>query len=254
MALVIGPGETHGQLGAQPRAMVIALIEAMFGLRFPAGADPSMGPVTLNHIDESTGCYWLGDDYTLDVSPYDSSPDKSALYKTSFLPTADLAMMWKTAGGTMLPASITIEDGVCTNCYPAPPDEPPLTTAPLAPCLSGDGGAMPPPDDAGGGATGDDAAAGGYADSGSAGDDASVVAPPQEDATTGSPPVDAGGGSASSGTTGNAATPSPRAGASAGCSAGGRSRAGGGSIALLAIGVAALRLRGGRRRQGGSGP
>jgi hypothetical protein len=124
MALVLGPGETHGQLTAGPRAMVIELIEAFFNLRVSKEWDPSSGPAPLNVIDESGGAYWLGDNYTKEVAPYPMSPDKDALYKTSFLPTQEIANHWKMVGA-QLPTSITIATGgVCDTCYKQPPGEP----------------------------------------------------------------------------------------------------------------------------------
>ena len=63
LALVLGPGETHGQLGAGPRAMVIDFIEALFKLRVPADADGTKGPIASNEIDEASARYWLGDNY-----------------------------------------------------------------------------------------------------------------------------------------------------------------------------------------------
>jgi MYXO-CTERM domain-containing protein len=142
LSLVLGPGESHGTVTPGPRVMVAALAEAIFKLRVPEDADPSKGPVKLNEIDESSGRYWLGDNYSKEISAYGSSADKDALYKTSFLPTEELANKWKAAGAP-LPASITIATGgVCTTCYAHPNGEPP--GAP------GMGGPQPLPPDAGG--------------------------------------------------------------------------------------------------------
>jgi hypothetical protein len=124
LTLVLGPGETHGSFTAGPRAMVIELIEAIFNLRVPREADPAAGPVTLNVLDESTGAYWLGDNYSKEVGAWATFPGKSALQKTSFLPSEEIAGKWKMAGAP-LPAAIKLDEGgVCTTCYKQPNGEP----------------------------------------------------------------------------------------------------------------------------------
>src|SRR6185436_9601793 len=69
---------------------------------------------------------------------------KATPWKTSFLPSEELANMWKMVGAP-LPASIKIDEGgVCTTCYKHPNGEPewmpPDGGAPVSP---------PPPADAG---------------------------------------------------------------------------------------------------------
>lgn len=124
LSLVLGPGETHGSLTPAPRAMVITLIEAIFNLRVSKEADPAAGPVTLNVIDESTGQYWLGDNYTKEIGPWTTFPGRMTPWKTSFLPSEEIANMWKMVGAP-LPASIKIDEGgVCTTCYKHPNGEP----------------------------------------------------------------------------------------------------------------------------------
>jgi hypothetical protein len=249
MSLVLGPGETHGQLGAAPRAMVITLIEAIFKLRVPANADLTK-PVPLNEIDESSGCYWLGDNYTKEVSPYASSPDKNAISKTSFLPTASIAMMWKTAGA-MMPATIVVENGTCANCYPAPPGEPPATQSPT---ITGCG--------ATGGMGGSDAGAIAMADAGDDGTSgpatpADAAAPPTtgtDDASGGSPTgqptgspagmdASAGVGNASASGSGGTSGASPNGARGCACVLGGPRPSREGSVALLALGLLAFRRR-----------
>jgi hypothetical protein len=140
LSLVLGPGETHGQLGAGPRQMVIDLMEALFKLRVPAGADGTKGPIVLNEIHESNGTYWLGDNYTKEIAAYPTSPDRMALEKTSFLPSEELAKKWAMVGDK-LPTMYKVDTGgVCTGCYPHPGDEPPgaPSTTPT------DGGTTPP--------------------------------------------------------------------------------------------------------------
>jgi hypothetical protein len=137
MTLVLGPGETHTDFTEGSRQMVIALIEAIFRLRVPAGADPGRGPVALNEIRESSGAYWLGDDYTKAIGAYPSFPGKSPLSRTSFLPDAALAAQWRDSGAP-LPASIHVDDGACVTCYPQPAGEPP--GAPMVPAPARAGG------------------------------------------------------------------------------------------------------------------
>jgi len=150
LSLVLGPGETHGDFNAASGTEVAALIDAIFKLRVPAEADPSKGPVTLNVIDETSGQYWLGDNYTREVAAWGASPDKDKLYNTSFLPSEAIANMWKGAGAN-LPATIKVEsNGVCSGCYGHPASEPPGAPMP------GGGTAPPPTDtaDAGAGSSG----------------------------------------------------------------------------------------------------
>jgi hypothetical protein len=144
MTLVLGPGETHTDFTDGPRQMVIALIEAIFRLRVPADADPVKGPVALNEIRESSGAYWLGDNYTKEIGAYPSFPGKSLLSRTSFLPSAALAAQWKDSGAP-LPDTIHVDDGPCLTCYAQPAGEP--SGAP--PTKSGGGCAVAAP---GGGA------------------------------------------------------------------------------------------------------
>jgi MYXO-CTERM domain-containing protein len=127
LSLVLGPGEDHTTFTPGPRQMVVDLLEAIWKLRVPEGADPAAGPVRLNEIDESGGKYWLGDNYDRSVGTWADSPDRGALYKTSFLPTEQVANEWKTAGAN-LPADIQLDSGgVCTTCYPQPAGEPGAT-------------------------------------------------------------------------------------------------------------------------------
>jgi hypothetical protein len=125
-----------------------------------------VGPVALNVIDESTGQYWLGDNYTKEIGAWATFPGKATPWKTSFLPSEELANKWKMAGAP-LPTSIKIDEGgVCTTCYKHPDSEPawnppaggPPTTPPPpadagAPGDSPDAATPPPPTtvDAGGG-------------------------------------------------------------------------------------------------------
>jgi MYXO-CTERM domain-containing protein len=146
LTLVLGPGETHGQLQPASLAMVVEIIEALFALRVPSTADPSKGPVTLVDIEEDKGSYWLGDNYSRQIGAYATFPGKMALQKTSFLPSEELAKKWSMAGAN-LPASIQIDDGFCSKCYKQLADE-----APLKPANPGtgtppasDAGAAPPP-------------------------------------------------------------------------------------------------------------
>jgi hypothetical protein len=219
LSLVLGPGESHGSFTPGPRAMVIELIEAIFNLRVPREADPSAGPVTLNVIDESSGAYWLGDNYTKEVGAFATFPGKSTLWKTSFLPSEEIAGKWKMAGAP-LPAAIKLDEGgVCTTCYKQPSGEP----AWMAP----DGGApMPPPPPA-------DAGAPDTAPVAPVTPDAAappVVAPPRPDAAVApepTPPEEP------------PSTVAPRS--DGGCSVGGGSPG-----SLLALGLLSLLLR--RRR------
>jgi MYXO-CTERM domain-containing protein len=143
LSLVLGQGEGHGNFGAGPKQMVIELIEAIFKLRVPAGADPAAGPVTLLDIDEASGKYWLGDNYSREIGAYASFPGKAALFKTSFLPTEELAQKWK-AFVPALPASVQVHDGVCSECYKQVADE-----APLKPLVTGTPSNSGPAPDAG---------------------------------------------------------------------------------------------------------
>ena len=145
MALVLGPGETHGDFSPGSRAMVIELAEAIFNLRVPAEVDTSEKAVTLFDIDETGGKYWLGDDYSKEIAPYAMFAKKDPLSHTSFLPTEAIAMKWK-AYGAVLPAAIMLEKGKCTGCYKTPADEPEATpnNAGPGPSPSNDGGAPDP--------------------------------------------------------------------------------------------------------------
>jgi hypothetical protein len=166
MALVLGPGETHGGFTDGSRGMVIDLMEAIFNLRVPAEVDTTAGPVTLFDIDEKSGKYWLGDNATKDFAPYASSPNKDSLSKTSFLPSEAVAMKWK-GYGAQLPTSITVEKGGrCTTCYKTPSDEPeakPINAGPGAgtPSPTADAGASEPTPSGTGGASGGSGGAGG---------------------------------------------------------------------------------------------
>jgi hypothetical protein len=119
---------------------VIALIEAIFRLRVPADADPARGPVALNELRESTGAYWLGDNYTKEIGAYPSFPGKSELSRTSFLPSAELAALWM-GSGAPLPATIHVDNGACVTCYAQPAGEPP--GAGNTPDAGGGGGMSP---------------------------------------------------------------------------------------------------------------
>jgi MYXO-CTERM domain-containing protein len=216
LSLVLGPGESHGGVTPGPRAMVATLVEAIFNLRVPEGADASKGPVTLNVIDESSGHYWLGDNYSKEISPYPASPDKDALYKTSFLPTEEIANKWKAAGAP-LPTAITIATGgVCTTCYAHPASEPPG-----GPTM---GGPQPLPADAGAPP----------ADAGTAPDSAITTGP------TPTPPV-------SPPSSPDPVPPAPRVGGqvTGGCAVATDGRSSGGVV--LAVALAALLAR--RRRR-----
>jgi MYXO-CTERM domain-containing protein len=198
LSLVLGPGETHGSLTPGPRAMVIELIEAIFNLRVSKEADPSAGPVTLNVIDESSGAYWLGDNYSKEIGAWATFPGKSALQKTSFLPNEAIANKWKMSGAP-LPAAIQLDSGgVCTTCYKQPAGEPKDSPTPPASTDAGTSGG-PPPADAG--ASSPDSAPAGPADAGGGStvptvklDARSAPDPdPGEDAGAGVAPARAGG-------------------------------------------------------------
>jgi MYXO-CTERM domain-containing protein len=231
MALVLGPGETHGSLTAGPRAMVIDLIEAFFNLRVPREADPSAGPVTLNVIDESTGAYWLGDNYTKEIGAWSTFPGKATPWKTSFLPTEELANKWKMAG-TNLPTSITVaEGGVCTTCYAHPASEPAWN-----PSANPPGGSTPPP----------------AADAGVPADaEAPVVTPPPAEPDAGSstptPPPAARADAAPSSSPEPTDDPPPPTGgearSSGGCSVGGAPAGSMLAVGLLALGLVVARRR-----------
>jgi MYXO-CTERM domain-containing protein len=226
LSLVLGPGEGHGTVTPGPRLMAAQLVEAIFKLRVPGEADPSKGPVKLNDIDESSGQYWLGDNYSKEIAPYASSPDKGALFKTSFLPTEELANKWKGAGAP-LPASIKVaEGGVCTTCYAHPASEP--MGAP------GMGGPQPggPP------ATTSDAAAppSTPAPDAAAAADPIAVTPPVSPPVTPPPTTPPSGNGSGVPAKGNGAV-------TGGCSVGG---GGGGGLTLLLLAFVALLPR--RRR------
>jgi MYXO-CTERM domain-containing protein len=231
IALVLGPGETHGGFTAGSATMVTALIEAIFKLRVPADADPSKGPVKLNEIDESSGQYWLGNNYTKEVSPWAMSPDRDKLYNTSFLPGPDIAAMWKAAGAP-LPMTIKIATGgVCTGCYKQPAGEPPGGPTMGGPTPGGTGGAAgtdagtPPPASSGGaGGTPPPASNGG-----STGSAPPVSMPPSSPPPTTPPdPVKPAGGSVKGG-----------------CSVGGT----GGDLVSFALGLVGAGVLVARRRK-----
>jgi hypothetical protein len=184
LSLVLGPGESHGSFTPGPRAMVITLIEAIFNLRVPKEADPSAGPVVLDVIDESTGKYWLGDNYTKEIGAWPTFPGKATPWKTSFLPSEEIANKWKMAGAP-LPTSIKIDEGgVCTTCYKHPNGEPEW--------MPPDGGAPQPVPPADAGAP-DAAPAPMPAPADAAGSGPSVTPPPRTDPPTSDPePEDAG--------------------------------------------------------------
>jgi hypothetical protein len=180
ITVVLGAGETHGQLGAGPRALVIELMEAYFRMRVPADADGSKGPIVLNEINEASGAYWLGDIYTLATGPYPTFPGRTALQNTSFLPTEELAKKWAMVT-QKLPAMYKIDSGgTCTGCYGHPADEPPGAPS-LTPT---DAGAPPAPtpmtEDAGAAPEADAAAAPAMADA--------ATPAPQPDPPTKTPP------------------------------------------------------------------
>jgi MYXO-CTERM domain-containing protein len=216
LSLVLGPGESHGTVTPGPRAMVAALAEAIFKLRVPPEADASKGPIKLNEIDESSGQYWLGDNYSKEISAYGSSPDKAALYKTSFLPSEDLANKWKMAGAP-LPAAIQIATGgVCDTCYGHPASEPPG--------IPSMGGPQPTPPDA--------------SPAPGASPDASTTPPPPTGGTGGSAPSPVPPAP-------DAAPPAPAVEtpkAASGCSVGG-ARSGGGLLLIAALALLARRRR-----------
>jgi hypothetical protein len=117
LTLVLGPGEDHNTLGAGAQKMVIDLIEAIFRLRVPDDAGP------LRPIDEASGRYWIGDNYSREVGAYPAFAGKDMLPRTSFLPNEALAREWQ-ATVAPLPADITVASGACTTCYAHPPGEP----------------------------------------------------------------------------------------------------------------------------------
>jgi MYXO-CTERM domain-containing protein len=258
MALVLGPGETHGGFTAGSRAMVIELIEAYFNLRVPAEVDTSEKPVTLIDIDEKGGGYWLGDDYTKEIGSYNTFAKKDPLSHTSFLPTEALAMKWKAYGAT-LPAAIMLEKGKCSGCYKTPADEPeatPNNAGPGAgtPTPAADGGAPDP--GAAPGTGGSSGASGGSSGStgsgGSSGSNDPATPPPatMDASAPGTPPPSTSPPSSDpkptpSGSGGSNATDSgPTTG---GCSVGATSTSGGALLPLTLFGLFAL-LRGRRRR------
>jgi hypothetical protein len=244
LSLVLGPGESHTVFNAGSAAMVATLIDGIFKLRVPAESDPSKGPVTLNVIDESTGQYWLGDNYTREVASWSASADKDKLYNTSFLPSEAIANMWKVAGAN-LPATIKVEsNGVCSGCYAHPASEPPGAPMP------GGGSAPPPAGDA-------DAGAGPVA--GPAGQDASSTAPtggstgtggggsPGTGGSTGAtiPPSGSTNGSGTGGAGGNAPAPAvhPRGTVAGGCSMGGRNIPLPAGMLLIVAAIVSVRRR-----------
>jgi hypothetical protein len=180
LSLVLGPGEGHNNIGAGAKQMVIELLEAIFKLRVPANADPAQGPVLLNDIDETSGAYWLGDNYNKEIAPWAAFARKDALQRTSFLPNEELAMKWKAFPA--LPASIQVDEGVCSKCYKQLADEPPLK--PISPGTPMPDAGAPPAADAGAVAAPDAALAPDAADETPAAPppDAAVAAPARRDA------------------------------------------------------------------------
>ena len=262
MALVLGPGEAHGDFSAGSRAMVIDLVEAYFNLRVPAEVDTSEKPVTLIDIDEKGGGYWLGDDYTKEIGSYSTFAKKDPLSHTSFLPTEALAMKWK-AYGANLPAAIMIEKGKCSGCYKTPADEPEPTPnnagpgagtpTPVADGGAPDPGATPGAGGSGGGSGGSSGSSGSSGSGGSSGSNDPGTPPPATmDASAPSTPPPSTSPPPSdpkptpSGSGGSKATDdsSPTTG---GCSVAAASASGGALLPLTLLGLFAL-LRGRRRR------
>jgi MYXO-CTERM domain-containing protein len=147
MTLVIGVGGHDSQFSAEEYQIVTALIEAIFKMRVPADADAAKGPVPLNDIVEGEST-WVGDLYTKEISTYSAFKGNKAL--TAFLPSEQLAMMWK-PNGPALPKTIVLPTGSCGWCG-NPKDEPPATPGKPAPpppdtdSPSPDGGAAPAAD------------------------------------------------------------------------------------------------------------
>jgi hypothetical protein len=180
MSLVIGPGEGHGGFTAGSRQLVIDLMEGIFRLRVPADADAAAGPVVLRDIDESSGAYWLGDNYSKEIGAYPGFAGKEMIARTSFLPSAEVAAKWK-AYGANLPADIKIDGGgICTSCYK------PLSTEPeLKPINAGPAPTPPVPDAGSGGPDSGSATAPG--DAGSPPPTPSPTPPPPSGPTTPAP-------------------------------------------------------------------
>jgi uncharacterized membrane protein YgcG len=195
MALVIGPGEGHDQVAAASLQMVIDIMEGVFRLRVPADADFSKGPLRLTKINEAAG--WLGNLYTKDIAPYaDFKGDKAM---SAFLPTAEIAMKWKTAGGA-LPMSIVLPKDTCNWCG-TPKDEP-------KPAPGGEpNNSVPPPADAGapptgtGGSSG--SATGGSSGTSTGGDSGSATGGGSGGVSTGG---NSGGSSSTGGSSGSSNT------------------------------------------------
>jgi hypothetical protein len=228
MSLVLGPGETHGSLTAAPRAMVITLIEAIFNLRVPKDADPSAGPVTLNLIDESTGQYWLGDNYTKMVGPWSTFPGKATPWTTSFLPTEQIANMWKMVGAQLPPDIKLDQGGVCTTCYAHPASEP-KWDAPDGGAPTGPPPGPSEPDSGAGGGAADDAEAPVPVPPDAASGGGTMVKPPKPDPGISPPePMD------------DAGAPPVTPKSSGGCNIGGR---GGAPLALLVLALLWRRRR-----------
>jgi hypothetical protein len=244
LTLVLGPGEDHNNITAGARQMVIEVIEALWKLRVPAVADAASGPVVLRDLDESSGAYWLGDNYSKEIAPYATFPRKDALQTTSFLPSEELAGKWK-AFGANLPASIKIDsNGVCSKCYPQVADE-----APLKPINTGnppsaapaDGGVVPPPD---AGATPSADAAAAQSDTGGGATPTPPGAP--------NPPTPAAPPGVPAPGSGKQPTPSTSDPATGGCALAPANDRAPGSLVLLLLGMILFRLtavgRDGRRR------
>jgi hypothetical protein len=246
LSLVLGPGETHGQLGAGPRQMVIDLMEALFKLRVPADADGTKGPIVLNEIHEANGTYWLGDNYTKEIGAYPTFPDRTALEKTSFLPSEELAKKWAMVGDK-LPAMYKVDTGgVCTGCYPHPAGEPPGAPA----TTPTDGGATTPPDTEDGGAP--PSADAGATEEPDAAPPASADAAASPGGTPPSKHVDAAAAKPTTPTEpGGVEPPMTAAGTSSGCSlarGGEQGTVAGGPLVLLALALLGRRSRRPSRR------
>src|SRR4051812_12900742 len=140
LTLVMGQGEDHTTLTPGPRQLVIDLIEAIFKLRVPADADPTT--VSLRKIDEPSGAYWLGDNYSRQVGAWATFPGRDALPRRGSPPGAELAARGMAAVAP-LAADIHVDAGTCTPCYPQPPAEPGARAAPDG-GAPGDGAASTP--------------------------------------------------------------------------------------------------------------
>jgi hypothetical protein len=217
MSLVLAQGQSHEQpLSPESTKLVVTLIESIFRLRVPADADPALGPVQMNRIDEASGKYWLGDLYSKEIAPYPAYKGDRAL--TVFLPSEEVANLWK-ATGPPLPASIKLPTGDCGWCG-HPKVEPRPTPVVVPPAVvatdAGPAGTVSGPADASASPPADGAASGGAG---------------------GAPSPSTGGQSGSAG----GGTTTPSRGRAGGCAVAG----GAGDISLAALAILAAR---GRRR------